>query len=65
VGLSDATCKRAKPKPGKYETVFTDIDGLELWVTAKTKTWRWRFRYNGQRDRIKLGRFPELGLKKA
>ena len=62
--LTDAKIKGAKPKAKTY--TLNDGDGLYLEVNLKgQKWWRYRYQMDGRRNRLSLGVYPAVGLKKA
>lgn len=64
VPLSDVQIRRFKPKDERYEVP----DGGGLWLrvgTTGTKTWFSFVRDGGRLRRVKLGRYPAVGLSEA
>src|SRR5690242_4866790 len=64
--LSETAIAALKPQLGKSPKKVHDRDGLFI-VVAKTgtKAWVLRYRINGFERTVTLGRWPEVGLKKA
>lgn len=64
MALTDIECKRAQAKDKPYR--LSDSNGLSLQVnTNGSKYWNLRFTVDGQRRSESLGKYPEIGLKKA
>jgi hypothetical protein len=68
--LTDARVKALKCPPSQriIEVRDTDVHGLEIRVTSGgVKTWRLHYtrRSDGRRRAVKLGRYPNMSLKKA
>jgi integrase len=65
MALTDALVKRLKPIAGsRYSKA--DGGGLLLDVTqAGVKSWVFRYRINGKRDKVVIGRYPDVTLKAA
>lgn len=64
--LTDADCRNAKCPEGKARHRLSDGNGLYLEVSpAGSRRWFWKFYVNGKEDRLALGSYPEVGLKKA
>jgi integrase len=63
--LTDAQIKGLKPKAGiRYSRA--DGGGLLLDVTpGGVRSWVFRYRLNGQREKLVLGRYPDVSLKAA
>jgi integrase len=65
MALTDAQIKGFKAKAGARLTK-ADGGGLVLDITpAGIKTWAYRYRLNGRREKIVLGRYPDMTLKAA
>ena len=65
--LTARKVQQAKP-PKHGETTLNDpaVPGLHLRITANNvRTWGLLYRVNGKRRRVKLGRYPSLGLADA
>ena len=63
--LTDPFVKTAKPMPDKTQT-FPDGDGLCLYVEPSgSKRWRFRYQFDGKRNLLSLGIYPEVTLKEA
>jgi integrase len=63
--LTDERVKSLKPMGNSRRTV-ADGTGLVLDITpAGVKTWAYRYRLNGQREKVVLGRYPDMSLKAA
>ncbi len=65
--LTARKVQQAKP-PKQGETTLNDpqVAGLHMRITKNgVKTWGLLYRVNGKRRRVKLGRYPTLGLKDA
>jgi integrase len=70
VDLTDARVRALKCEEGQrvIEVRDTDVHGLEIRVTkGGVKTWRLHYtrRSDGRRRAVKLGRYPNMSLKKA
>lgn len=65
MALTDAQIKGLKPKAGmRYSKA--DGNGLLLDVTpGGVRSWVYRYRLNGKREKLVLGRYPDLTLKAA
>ncbi|MGA9667975.1 MAG: integrase arm-type DNA-binding domain-containing protein [Terracidiphilus sp.] len=65
MALTDATIKGLKPKAGaRYSKA--DGNGLLLDITpGGVRSWVYRYRLNGKREKLVLGRYPDLSLKAA
>ena len=62
--LTDAKIKGLKPKPGRYSKA--DTGGLMLDITpGGVRSWVFRYRLNGKREKVVLGRYPDVSLKEA
>ena len=63
--LTDALIKGLKPIAGsRYSKA--DGGGLLLDVTpGGVKSWVFRYRVNGKRDKLVIGRYPDVSLKAA
>lgn len=63
--LTDATIKGLKPKAGMRSSK-ADGNGLLLDITpGGVRSWVYRYRLNGKREKLVLGRYPDLTLKAA
>jgi len=62
MALTDAQIKGLKPKPGmRYSKA--DGNGLLLDITpGGVRSWVYRYRLNGKREKLVLGRYPDLTL---
>jgi integrase len=65
MALTDAQIKGLKPKAGtRYSKA--DGGGLLLDITpGGVRSWIFRYRLNGKREKLVLGRYPDLSLKAA
>ena len=64
VALTDRAIKMLNPGPERY--MESDGRVLSLDVTpGGVMTWLYRYRLNGKRERVTLGRYPDLSLKAA
>ena len=66
--LTDAFCRNAKPKDGKFQTDYFDeaCKGLCLRVTERSKSWGSMFtNAAGKRQRKTLGYYPAMTLNQA
>lgn len=65
MALTDAQIKALKSKPGKRYSK-ADTGGLLLDVTpGGVRSWIFRYRLNGRREKIVIGRYPDVSLKEA
>jgi len=64
VSLTDKRIAALKPKAARYSVHAGSGLSLEVWPSG-AKSWRLRFMQNSRRQRINLGRFPELSLAAA
>jgi integrase len=63
--LTDTQIKGLKPKAGKRYSK-ADGNGLLLDITpGGVRTWIFRYRLNGKREKVVIGRYPEVSLKEA
>jgi integrase len=63
--LTDARIKALKPISGKRYS-RADASGLLLDVTpGGIRSWVFRYRLNGKREKVVIGRYPEISLKEA
>jgi integrase len=64
VALNDTAIKALKAKSKRYDV--TDREGLLLEVHPSGKrVWRYRYRLNGKREKLTIGPYPGVGLKRA
>jgi hypothetical protein len=64
MALSDTALKALKPRETPY--TVTDDQGLYVEVlTTGSIIWRYRYRLNGKREKLTLGKYPDLTLKNA
>lgn len=64
MALTDIECKRAQAKDKPYR--LSDSNGLSLQVNINgSKYWNLRFTVDGKRRSESIGKYPEIGLKKA
>jgi len=62
--LSEVALRQAKPD-GKRRRLY-DAGGLYLEITAAgSRVWRLKYRYGGKERVLRLGTYPQLGLKEA
>lgn len=61
---TDKRIAALKPKAGRYSVHAGSGLSLEVWPSG-AKSWRLRFMQNSRRQRVNLGRFPELSLAAA
>lgn len=64
VKLTDQKLAALRPKQGRYSVHAGSGLYLEIWPSG-AKSWRLRFMQNRRRQRINLGRFPEVSLSAA
>jgi len=64
VNLTDKKIAALRPKEGRYSVHAGSGLYLEVWQSG-AKSWRLRFMRNRRRQRINLGRFPEVSLSAA
>jgi integrase len=65
MALTDALVKALKAQGG-LRCSRTDGNGLLLDVTpAGVKSWVFRYRLNGKREKVVIGRYPDVSLKEA
>jgi integrase len=65
MALTDAQVKGFKPRPDARITK-ADGGGLVLDITpGGVKSWGYSYRFNGRREKVVLGRYPDLSLKAA
>lgn len=63
MALTDAQIKTLKPTPGK-RCYKADTGGLLLDITpGGVRSWVYRYRLNGRREKVMIGRYPEVSLK--
>ena len=64
MALTDAQIKALKPTAARYSKV--DGNGLLLDITpGGVRSWVYRYRINGKREKLVLGRYPNMSLKAA
>lgn len=64
MALTDIECKKVQPQDKPYR--LSDANGLSLQInTNGNKYWNLRFTARGQRRSESIGKYPEIGLKKA
>lgn len=64
MALTDSEIKGLKPNGKRYSK--TDGNGLLLDITpGGVRSWVFRYRLNGRREKLLLGRYPDLTLKAA
>ena len=62
--LSDKAIRALKPKDKPYKAA--DGQGLYILVTAQgSRLWRFDYRFQGKRQTLSLGKFPDVGLADA
>ena len=65
MALTDALIKGLKPKDG-VRSSKADSGGLLLDVTpGGVKSWVFRYRLDGKREKVVIGRYPDVSLKEA
>jgi len=65
MALTDAEIRTFKPTPGKRYSK-ADTGGLLLDITpGGVRTWLYRYRLNGKREKVVIGRYPDVSLKEA
>lgn len=64
VSLTDKRIGALKPKAGRYSVHVGSGLYLEIWPSG-AKSWRLRIMHNRRRQRINLGRFPDVSLSAA
>ncbi len=64
--LTAKTIQALKPNGWQYEVVDGQVPGLRLRVSqGGTKTFTLLYRHRGKKRRMKIGRFPDVGLAEA
>jgi integrase len=64
MALNHTALQALKPKDKNY--AVTDRDGLFIEVLSSgSMTWRFKYYLNGKREKLTIGRYPEIGLAKA
>jgi hypothetical protein len=64
MALTDAQIKGLKARTGRFSKA--DTGGLMLDVTpAGVRSWVFRYRLNGKREKVVIGRYPDVSLKEA
>ncbi|HGM8012553.1 TPA: tyrosine-type recombinase/integrase [Pseudomonas aeruginosa] len=64
MSLTDTALKALKPKDASY--IVSDDRGLYVEVLPSGSiVWRYRYRLDGKREKLTLGKYPALTLKKA
>lgn len=63
--LNDTQVKNAKTKPDGKQAKYTDGGGLYLLVMKSGKYWRYDFTYQGKRQTLAIGVYPDISLKLA
>lgn len=62
--LSDVKCRNARAKENSYK--LADGYGLYLFVAANgARLWRWDYRFDGKRQTMSIGPYPEITLVEA
>src|SRR6266550_6104850 len=61
MALSDTKIKSLKAKSSPYE--LADGGGLFIEVLpSAAKVWRYRYRFNGRREKVTLGTYPDVPI---
>ena len=64
MALTDAGIKGLKPRAGRY--MVSDGRGLSLDILPSGKmSWLYRYRFDGKQEKVSLGGYPDLTLRKA
>lgn len=64
MALTHTALQALKPKDKNYSV--TDRDGLLIEVlTTGSMVWRYKYHLHGKREKLTIGRYPEIGLAKA
>lgn len=64
MALTHTALQALKPKDKNYSV--TDRDGLFIEIlTSGSMVWRFKYHLNGKREKVTIGRYPEIGLAKA
>lgn len=64
MALTHTALQALKPKDKNYSV--TDRDGLFIEVlTSGAMVWRFKYYFAGKREKLTIGRYPEIGLAKA
>lgn len=64
MALTHTALQALKPKEKNYSV--TDRDGLFIEVlTSGSMVWRYKYYLHGKREKVTIGRYPEIGLAKA
>jgi integrase len=64
MALTHTALQALKPKEKNY--TVTDRDGLYIEVlTTGSMVWRYKYYFAGKREKLTIGRYPEIGLAKA
>lgn len=64
MSLTHTALQALKPKDKNY--AVTDRDGLFIEVlTSGSMVWRYKYHLHGKREKLTIGKYPEIGLAKA
>lgn len=64
MALTHTALQALKPKEKNY--AVTDRDGLFIEIlTSGAMVWRYKYHFAGKREKLTIGRYPEIGLAKA
>lgn len=64
MALTHTSLQALKPKNKNY--AVTDRDGLFIEVlTSGSMVWRYKYHLHGKREKLTIGKYPEIGLAKA
>ena len=64
MSLTDTAIKSLRPKDKPYTRA--DREGLTLEILPSgSKVWRYRYRINNRREKVTLGKYPAISLRRA
>lgn len=64
--LTDTKVNKAKAKPDGKDNILADGGGLAIYVTAADgRYWRYTYRYEGRRQNLTIGSYPEIDIATA
>ena len=63
--LTDAKIRKSKATPDGEPARLSDGGGMFLYITTKGRYWRYEYRYEGKKQLLTIGSYPEITLERA